>query len=200
MILEAKDVSFYYEKDKYLFKDVNIAINQNEIVGIYGYSGCGKTSFSKILSNYLKPVKGEVTLDGEKFNLNEFCKVQLIFQHPERVMNPNWKMKRVLHESYIPDSEILEKFGIREEWMDRYPQELSGGELQRFSIVRSLHPDVKFIIADEMTTMLDSITQAFCWKQLLSIVKERGLGLIIISHDKSLLEKICTKIIYFDFM
>lgn len=91
-------------------------------------------------------------------------------------MNPLWRMKKILEEAYIPEPELLETFGIREEWMDRYPIELSGGELQRFSIVRALHPQTKYLIADEMTTMLDAITQEFIWRSLLRIVKRRIWG------------------------
>jgi len=109
-------------------------------------------------------------------------------------MNPKWKMKDILNESYTPNQEILDAFGIRDEWMTRWPIELSGGELQRFSIVRALNPMTEYIIADEMTTMLDGITQAYIWKQLLSIVEKRNLGLIIISHEKELLKKICDRI------
>ena len=89
-----------------------------------------------------------------------FKPVQLIYQHPEKVMNPKWKMSQVLAESWDVKDEDLAQFGIQKSWLTRFPQELSGGELQRFSVLRSLNPNTKFLIADEMTTMLDAITQA----------------------------------------
>ncbi|SQA14740.1 Methionine import ATP-binding protein MetN 2 [Streptobacillus moniliformis] len=113
-------------------------------------------------------------------------------------MNPLWKMKDILKESYKPDKELLELFGIKKEWLDRYPIELSGGELQRFSIVRAFNKKVKYLIADEMTTMLDGVTQEFIWKNFLKIVKERNIGLIIISHEKDIINKICDKCLYMD--
>ena len=176
-----------------VFKEINFEVSPGEILGIFGYSGCGKTSLSKVLSDFLSPVEGEVLIDGKKHQKHKFREVQLIYQHPEKTMNPLWKMKNILEESYTPDDNLLNTFGIRKEWLDRYPIELSGGELQRFSIVRSLNLNTKYLIADEMTTMLDGITQAFIWKSLLKIVRERNLGLIVISHEKDIIEKICDK-------
>lgn len=70
--------------------------------------------------------------------------------------------------------------------------------MQRFSIVRAFNPKTKYLIADEMTTMLDGITQEFIWKNFLKIVKKRNIGLIIISHEKDIIEKICDKCLYMD--
>lgn len=198
MALVVKNLGFYYEKDKWIFEDISIKVKEGEILGVFGTSGSGKTSFAKILADFLKPLKGEVIVDGKKYQNNGFKEVQLIYQHPEKIMNPLWRMKDILEESYKPDKEILNAFGIKDEWMERYPVELSGGELQRFSIVRALNPNAKYIIADEMTTMLDGINQAFIWEKLLKIVKERNLGLIVISHDKDIINKICDKCLYMD--
>lgn len=144
-----------------------------------------------MLAGFLHPRSGEVLVDGSNLPNKAFRPVQLIQQHPEKTMNPLWPMKKSLEEAYYPSRDLLDAFGIQEKWLNRRPSELSGGELQRFSIVRSLHPETKYLIADEMTTMLDSITQASVWKSLLEIVKDRNLGLIIISHDFDMLEKLC---------
>ncbi|MCG8484184.1 MAG: ABC transporter ATP-binding protein, partial [Clostridia bacterium] len=79
-------------------------------------------------------------------------------------------------------------------WLKRWPIELSGGELQRFCIVRALNPQTKYIIADEITTMLDAITQAKIWHELLKICRARSLGVIVVSHEKSLLNRLCDRI------
>lgn len=196
MALEAKNLGFYYHRDEWIFSGIDLEIQRGEILGIFGYSGCGKTSLSKVLADYLSPKAGTVLIDGKPHRKKHFREVKLICQHPEKIINPLWRMKKILEEAYVPDAELLQIFGIREEWMDRYPIELSGGELQRFSIVRSLHPQTKYLIADEMTTMLDAITQAFIWKNLLEIVKKRNLGLIVISHDKELVDHICDRCLY----
>lgn len=195
MSLLGKNLGFYYEKEKWLFRNVDIELSYGEVLGISGYSGSGKTSLSKVLANYLSPVEGNVLVDGKPLCKGEFQPVQLIYQHPEKAINPKWRMRDVLNESYEPDEEILERFGIKKEWMNRFPIELSGGELQRFCIVRALNPKTKYIIADEMTTMLDAVTQAKIWKELLHICKERKIGIAIISHENALLHRLCDKII-----
>ena len=80
-------------------------------------------------------------------------------------------------------------------WYSRWPNELSGGELQRFCVARVLGPKTEFIIADEMSTMLDAITQAQIWNVLLDQVKRRNLGLLVISHNMALADKLCTRIV-----
>ena len=122
--------------------------------------------------------------------------MQLIYQHPEKVMNPKWKMDKVLSESWDVDDETLSEFGIQKTWLTRFPQELSGGELQRFSVLRSLNPETKFLIADEMTTMLDAITQVQILDSVLKIVKKRQMGFLLVSHDMDLVDTICDDKIY----
>ncbi len=195
MALTGNDLGFYYHKNEWLFRHVNIEISYGEILGISGYSGSGKTSLAKILSNYLQPIEGNLKVDGRRFPQKDFQPVQLIYQHAEKAVNPKWRMSDVLNESYRPDEQILARFGIKKEWMTRFPIELSGGELQRFCIVRALHPATKYIIADEMTTMLDAITQAEIWSELLSICKERQIGLAIISHEAALLARLCDRVV-----
>ncbi|MGL4732037.1 MAG: ABC transporter ATP-binding protein [Clostridium sp.] len=194
MSLVAKNLGFYYRKNKWIFKEKDFELKQGEVIGIRGYSGCGKSTFCRILANCMKQREGEVLIDGEESRKNQFQTVQLIYQHPEKAVNPKWRMKKILEESYIPDDDILNRFGIKSEWMDRWPIELSGGELQRFCIVRALNPKTRYIIADEMTTMLDGITQAKIWYELLSVCKERNIGLIVVSHEESLLNRICDKV------
>ena len=96
MSLKVKNLGFYYEKDKWIFKDVNFELSQGEILGIFGYSGCGKTSLSKVLSDFQSPICGEILIDGKMHKKNTFKEVQLIYQHPEKIMNPLWRMKDIL--------------------------------------------------------------------------------------------------------
>lgn len=195
MSLKGYELGFYFKQDEWLFRNLNIELSYGEILGISGYSGSGKTSLSRILANYLAPIEGTVEIDEECFAKNEAQPVQLIFQHPEKAVNPKWRMKDVLKESYEPDDAVLERFGIKKEWLSRYPIELSGGELQRFCIVRALHPNTKYIIADEITTMLDAVTQAAIWSELLNVCQERKIGLAVISHEPALLSRLCDRII-----
>ena len=95
----------------------------------------------------------------------------------------------------MPEEGFLEKIGIEQEWMERWPIELSGGELQRFCIARALAPQTQFLIADEMTTMLDVITQAQIWEFLLKETAERNIGLLAVTHNPALASRICTRVI-----
>ena len=104
-------------------------------------------------------------------------------------------MKKILNECWTPGEEVLARMGIEKDWLNRWPSELSGGELQRFCIARILSPDVKFLLCDEITTMLDVITQAQIWQVLLDIAKKNGYGMLIITHNMALAEKVCTRIV-----
>ena len=104
-------------------------------------------------------------------------------------------MDRILNECWRPDDTLLEKMGILPAWMDRWPIELSGGELQRFCVTRSLGPDTGFLICDEITTMLDAITQAQVWNYLIEHTEKRKMGMLIITHHADLAEKVCHRIV-----
>ena len=199
MELTGRNISFKYSSgSRQILKDVDITIDNKKILGLFGDSGSGKSSLCKILAGHIKRYDGEVKLDGNEIPKSGFNPVQLIYQHPEKVMNPKWKMHEVLEESWdVPDS-LLEDFGIQKSWLNRWPSELSGGELQRFSVLRSLNPNTKFLIADEMTTMLDAITQVQIFESVLKIVKERNMGLLVVSHDRDLMDIICDEVIYLD--
>jgi peptide/nickel transport system ATP-binding protein len=174
-------------------------------VGLIGPSGCGKSTLAKILGGLICPSSGEVFFDGAPLPQKCYCPVQLIYQHPEKAVNPRWKMRRTLAEAYLAgqsqndvdfDADFLAPFGIERQWLERYPAELSGGEIQRFCIARALAPQTKIILADEISTMLDVITQAQIWNLLLNAA--RGLGLLVVTHNEHLAEKVCTRIIRFE--
>ena len=197
MELKATNISFKYPSAKeYLLKDVNLELDNSKIMGLIGDSGSGKSTLCKILSGYVTNYEGSVTFDGNPLPKKGFKPVQLIYQHPEKVMNPTWKMEQVLKESWEVPDDLLNEFGIQKSWLTRFPQELSGGELQRFSVLRSLNPNTKFLIADEMTTMLDAITQVQILDSVLKIVKQRNMGFLLVSHDMDLVDTICDDKIY----
>lgn len=197
MKLKIENLSFKYPNaKKYLLKDVNLELDNKKIVGLIGDSGSGKSTLCKILSGYIDNYEGNVTFNENPLPKKGFKPIQLIYQHPEKVMNPKWKMKQVLEESWNVPDELLDEFGIQKQWLKRYPQELSGGELQRFSVLRSLNPNTQFLIADEMTTMVDAITQVQILDSVLKIVKKRKMGFLVVSHDTSLIETICDEKIY----
>lgn len=196
MQIEARNVSFRYgEKAPWILKDVSLKVEEGERVGLIGPSGYGKSTLVKILAGYLRPLEGEVLLDGKSLPEKGVSPVQLIYQHPEKAINPRWKMKKVLEESGMCREEVMDALGIEREWLQRYPRELSGGELQRFCVARSLFHGTHFLFADEMSTMLDVITQAQIWNLMLKEVEERRLGLLMVTHNRNLAQKICTRMV-----
>ena len=196
ILLEARDLSFRYGSGPWILQNVNIAIREGERVGLVGPSGYGKSTLSRILAGYEKPSKGSVLWKGKPLPKKGYCPVQMIYQHPEKAVNPRWRLQETLFEAWEPDDELLRELRINKDlWFRRWPNELSGGELQRFCVARVLGPKTEFIIADEMSTMLDAITQAQIWNVLLDQLKKRGLGMLAITHNMALAEKICTRIV-----
>lgn len=196
MILEARDISFSYErKGAELFSNINFKVENNERVWVPGPSGYGKTTLCKILAGYLEPCKGQILLDGKPLPKKGYCPVQMIWQHPEQAVNPRLRMRTVIEEGDQVDPKLIEKLGIEPDWLNRFPTELSGGELQRFCIARALGKRTRFLLADEISTMLDLITQSQIWHFLIEETERRGIGMIVVSHSPELVEKVCTRVV-----
>lgn len=197
MQLRAENISFRYnEKTPWILKDVDLTVERGERVAIVGPSGYGKSTLARILAGYKLPSTGQVLLNEEPLPQKGYCPVQMIAQHPEQAVNPRWKMEKILKEAWEPDEALLTQMGIEASWMKRWPVELSGGELQRFCIARVLGKKTQYLICDEITTMLDVITQAQIWQLLLKISNERQLGLIVITHNMALASKVCDRTIH----
>ena len=196
MSLEVKNLKFYYQKNNWIIKDVNLTVNQGEIVGIVAPSGYGKTTLGKIIAGYIKPVTGEVLLNGKNIlETKGFNPIQMAHQHPEKSINIRWKINKILNEGWEVSKDIKDKFGIKEEWLNRWPTELSGGELQRICLSRILSPNTQFLIADEITTMIDAITQVQLCNVLMDLSKKQGLGILFITHNKYLIEKVSDRVL-----
>ncbi len=200
MVLEAKNITFQYENanrkdERRILHDFSLRMESHERVGIAAPSGFGKTTFCKILAGSERPDRGEVLLDGKPLAFyGNYCPVQMIWQHPEQVVNPRLRMREVLKEGDGIEERILQGLGIEEDWKNRYPAEISGGEMQRFCIARALGKRTRFLLADEISTMLDLITQSQIWSFLMEEVERREIGLLAVSHSMPLLESVCTRI------
>ena len=195
-MLEANNIIFSYDRGREPVLDrVNLRVEPGERVGIFSPSGSGKTTLLKILSGYLVPEKGQVLVDGSPLPQRGFCPVQMVWQHPERAVNPRLTMKKILAEGGPGNSRLETVFGIQEDWKRRDPGELSGGELQRFCIVRALGEGTKYLLADEITAMLDFITQAQIWRGLIEETEKRQIGMAVVSHSRELLDQVCTRIV-----
>lgn len=196
MALEAKNICFrYHKKQPWILKDYNLKVEKGERVVLLAPSGYGKTTLAMLLSGYLMAEKGEILLDGKPVSQKGIHPVQMICQHPEKAVNPRWRLKKVLEEAGEIKTDVLNTFGIEQEWLKRFSQELSGGELQRFCVARAVMSNPDYLICDEISTMLDAITQAQIWNSLLKEAHLKNMGMIIITHNKHLAQKIGTRII-----
>lgn len=196
MSLEVKNISFGYKKDVKIINNFNMDISVDERVGIIAPSGFGKTTLCKIIAGYIRPHSGKVLLDGiDVHKINGYNPIQMIWQHPEKSVNPRLRMKSVIEAGDNVEDRVIDGLGIEREWYNRYPAELSGGEMQRFCIARALGENTKFIIADEISTMLDLITQSQIWSFLLEEIQQRGIGLIAVTHSNALMDRIATRTI-----
>lgn len=196
MALEAKNVSFRYEPGlPWVLQTVSLKLERGARTALFAPSGYGKTTLAMLLAGYLQPTAGEVLLDGAPLPKTGVCPVQLICQHPEKAINPRWRLARVLEESGALSDPVLDAFGIERAWLTRYPRELSGGELQRFCVARALMSGAQYLICDEISTMLDVITQAQIWNTVLAEAEKRNMAILAVTHNRNLAERIADKIV-----
>jgi peptide/nickel transport system ATP-binding protein len=195
-MLKAEHLSFRYRSQQpWILRDLNLELERGEVVGLTGPSGLGKTTIAKLLAGYLQPTQGKVTCNGQPLPSSCYCPVQLIFQNPELAVNPRWRISKILAEGQPPSVDLLASLSIHQNWLSRYPHELSGGELQRIAVARSLNSHTCYLIADEMTAMLDANTQALIWQVVKKYTKKRDLGILVISHEAALLKRLCDRTI-----
>ena len=196
MALEAKNVSFRYEpRLPWVLQTVSLKLERGARTALFAPSGYGKTTLAMLLAGYLQPAAGEVLLDGAPLPKTGVCPVQLICQHPEKAINPRWRLARVLEESGALSDPVLDAFGIERAWLTRYPRELSGGELQRFCVARALMSGAQYLICDEISTMLDVITQAQIWNTVLAEAEKRNMAILAVTHNRNLAERIADEIV-----
>lgn len=195
MPLEARKVSFRYGRGELVLRQVSLSVSAGDVVGLRGDSGSGKTTLARVIAGYLPPSEGVVLLDEAPLPRGCYNPVQLIHQHPEKAVNPRWRIRDILEESWKVDKATLDMLGIDFSWLNYWPNELSGGELQRICLARALGPSTRFLVADEITTMLDAVTQAQIWRAILVKVKEDGLGVLAVSHDASLLRQVADRVL-----
>ncbi len=196
MALEAKNLYFRYNKKRpWVLENCTVKVDPGERLAIFAPSGYGKTTLAMLLAGFLTPAKGQVLLNGKPLPPKGVCPVQLIFQHPEKAVNPRWRLRRVLEESGELQEDMLEALGIERAWLHRFPRELSGGELQRFCVARALISGGEYLICDEISTMLDVITQAQIWNTVLREAGKRGMGIVAITHNRHLAQRVATRTI-----
>ena len=191
-MLEIKNLTVKYEKA--VLENVNLKLDR-KIYGLMGMTGSGKTTFIKAVLGLIK-YEGEILLNGKLLDVRKGF--QVVFQNPFNSFDPKRSIRfsiseiiRLNNTNYKLD-ELAEKVGVNPEFMDKYPSELSGGELQRLSIARVLAGNPEVFILDEPTSALDVENQ----KKILDILKKiKDVTIIFISHDMNVLKYLSDEIL-----
>lgn len=211
--------SFFGKERQEVVKGVSISLKKGECLGIIGESGSGKSTFGKVLIGLLTPDKGDVFINGvtlygkssreEKRRVKQ--SVSVVFQDYTSSANPRFRVKDIIGESLRiiekrenikvnkekRTEELLELVGLNKNFMDRYPHELSGGQLQRVCIARAVATNPEIILLDEAISSLDASTQTQVMDLLKQLQNEFGFSYIFITHDLPSVTYMCDRVIFF---
>ena len=210
-LIEVENVKKVYG-DKLILKNINLKIDKGEFVTIIGSSGCGKTTFLKLINGLVKPDFGQVYVNN--YDISTIDKIALRrgigYVIQEIGLFPHMNVRKNI--SYIPNlikkdskekvenkvKELIKVVGLKEDMLDRYPNELSGGQRQRVGIARALASDAKILLMDEPFGAIDEITRRLLQDEILRIYKQFNMTIIFITHDIKEALKLGTRVIVMD--
>lgn len=208
-VLSIRNLNKTFESG-FKLKDINFDIKEGEVVSLIGESGSGKTSISKIIVGLLN-AEGQVLFKGEEILENPKKingKIQMIFQSPYSSLNPKYKIKDIILEGIIYQKvlkkeenideyllNILNEVGLDKEVLNKYPHELSGGQRQRVGIARAVAVKPDLIIADEILTALDALTQIQILELFQKLKENKKISYLFISHDINVVKKISDRLL-----
>lgn len=212
-LLVVDGLSKRFENGVLAVDDVSLTVRAGETLGVVGESGCGKSTTGKLILRLLIPDRGTVVFDGvdlakaSRATLRRArAKLQFVPQNPQTSLNPRLTVAASiafnLRAHGCPRGsirrralELLDRVGIPRPYADRYPHELSGGQLQRVAIARALATDPRLIICDEAVSSLDKSVQAQVLNLLVALQRELGLAYVFISHDLSVVEHLADRVL-----
>lgn len=225
ILLKVLNIKKSYTQKKFLKKSVKIVLNdvslsleQGKCLGIIGESGSGKSTLGRIITGIEKADSGVVEFEGknihQKENGNVKNDVSVVFQNYVSSVNPRFSVAQIIAEPLIISSQVnrskidkkkideevkkmIKIVGLSEEFLERFPHELSGGQLQRVCIARAIVTKPKFILLDEAVSSLDVSTQVEILDLLQKLKKEYNLSYVFITHDLLTITYICDSVIFF---
>jgi peptide/nickel transport system ATP-binding protein len=218
MLIHAEELTVSFGRGRRstdLFLNVGVSISPGELVGLVGPSGSGKTTLGDVLLGLHRPDRGRVLWNGEELYQDSKpvrkelrIKCQKIYQDPVASFHPG----QILEQAFLDViqyhrlargnkacmdlmSNAVSAMGLSLEHLERYPHQLSGGEIQRLAMARVLLLEPGFIVADEPTSRLDISVQAHVIRLLAGLVEKGGLGIMLISHDLNLVNAVCHRVL-----
>jgi peptide/nickel transport system ATP-binding protein len=193
---------------------VSFTLDEGEILGVVGESGCGKTTLARLILRLIEPTEGDIWFDNEHVTTLSpdqvralRLKMQIVFQDPLGSLNPRMRVGRSIGYALSVHNRIrgralrkhveglLERVGLRANFYDRLPHQLSGGQRQRIGIARALAVNPKLIVADEPVAALDLSAQAQVLNLFKHLQKDTGSSYIVITHDLSVASYLCDRIL-----
>lgn len=214
VFFQLKNVSNHYQRGDAILQDLTLDILKYEVTGIIGHSGAGKTTLAKILSGFI-PYEGRIKIEGKELRevlahekQSYYRRVQYLFQNSLLSFNPNQTIVKSLEEplrfmrkirnkteriQMIQD--LFIKLELELDWLEKYPYQLSGGQCQRCAIARAILAQPECLICDEITSSLDDANQEKVIKVLQKVQEETNMTIVLISHNQTLIEAICSNVI-----
>jgi len=190
-VLKIENLNFGYLEEKLIYNNFNLTLNKNEIISIVGSSGSGKSTLFELITDTLKPLKGKIISK----------KIASIYQDPYSSFHPTYTIFEQIVDvvDSFSDNELLEllyKLDLSKKLLEKKPHQLSGGQLQRCSILRAVLMKPDLLLADEPTSALDNIVALETMKLLVGFLDK--FGILLITHDSDLASWCSDQIINID--
>ncbi|TNC25143.1 ABC transporter ATP-binding protein [Amycolatopsis alkalitolerans] len=212
VLLQAENLSKTFGNGVRAVSDVSLTVHKGETLGVVGESGCGKSTIGKMLLGLLAPDTGSVTFDGIPFaglghgRMRALrARLQVVPQNPQTSLNPRLRVRQSIEFNLRAHGteraarrpqvlELLERVGLTAAQAERFPHELSGGQLQRVAIARALATSPDLVVCDEAVSALDKSVQAQVLNLLAGLQAETGVAFLFISHDLAVVEHISDRV------